>query len=1014
VSATPYYEDRAPGRGARTPARARLRTDAPSLDLSGTWRFRLWPTAAADGEPGPDVDPGADGSSGEGWDDLPVPSHWVLHGEGRYGAPAYTNVLYPFPVDPPHVPDDNPTGDHERTFTLPDDPAWAAAERVLLRFDGVESTYRVWLNGAEVGVGTGSRLVQEFDVTPLLRPGPNTLLVRVHQWSAASYLEDQDQWWMPGIFREVTLLARPVGGLDDVWLRAGYDHADGTGVLDAEVLAGPGSWPVTVAVPELGVERTWAGPDDVAPLPAGRVEPWSAESPRLYDATVTSRGEVVALRVGFRTVAITGDQLRVNGATVTFRGVNRHEIHPDRGRVFDEADARADLALMKRSNVNAIRTSHYPPHPRVLDLADELGLWVVLECDLETHGFEPLGWAGNPSDDPAWAEAYLDRITRTVERDKNHPSVVVWSLGNEAGTGRNLAANAAWTRRRDPERPVHYEGDHAGAYTDVYSRMYPTLAEVERIGGDAGPVAGATAGQAAALRGRPFLLCEYVHAMGNGPGAVADYEALVDRYPRVHGGFVWEWRDHGLRARVADGPGAGTPYFAYGGDFGEPLHDGNFVMDGLVLSDGTPSPGLAEYAAVVAPLRFALDGAVVTVLNRRHTASTADLVLAWALEHDGAPVADGALDLGPVPAGATAAVALPPGARVPDGADGEWWLTLTAALARDAAWAPAGHVVATHQVDLTPPVVLPGPAPRPRPTAPAAARGRIALGDAVLDARTGRLVAIGDLGLDGPGLELWRAPTDNDRGAFPDADAPDGDGGPSSEELWRERGLHRLQHRTTAVETGGTGVVVRSRAGTAATSLGADVTCRYSWSDAGPDGPELHLAVDVVPVGPWDCPWPRVGVHLLLPPALVDAAWFGTGPAESYPDSRSAARVGVFAAAVDDLGVAYARPQETGYRPGLRWLRLTGPGTAGLGVRSVVPRPGDARVGFTASRWSPQQLAAAGHPHELPPSDGVHLHLDAAQHGLGSRACGIDVRPQHQLWPRAVSFTAALRALPAG
>ncbi|WIB11715.1 glycoside hydrolase family 2 TIM barrel-domain containing protein [Curtobacterium sp. MCPF17_052] len=557
-----------------------------------------------------------------------MPSHWVLHG---HGAPSYTNVQYPFPVDPPHPPDENPTGDHRRTFTLPD--SFDGAARVLLRFDGVESHYRVWLNDTVVGWSTGSRLATEFDVTSLLRPGSNEIRVRVHQWSAASYLEDQDQWWLPGIFRDVTLLARPTAPIDDVFVRAGWTASPGDVVSAGTAASGRPStgtgtisvptidavFPVHFAVPELGVDVTWASADDVAPITVEGVEPWSAELPRLYDATLTSGGggavggsldgETVSLRLGFRSVQIVGDRFLVNGERVVFHGVNRHETHPVRGRVFDEAHARADMALMKQSNVNAIRTSHYPPHPRVLDLADELGFWVVLECDLETHGFEFQGWLGNPSDDPAWEDAYLDRVARTVERDKNHASIVMWSLGNESGTGRNLAAMAQWVHARDPERPVHYEGDYTGEYTDVYSRMYPTLQETESIGGGpATPLLGCGPAEAARQRSKPFIHCEYVHAMGNGPGQIAEYEALVDRYPRLHGGFVWEWRDHGLLAHTDDG----TPYHAYGGDFHEVVHDGNFVMDGLVLPDDTPHPGAGGVRGgrrAGPPVRLGHDGA---------------------------------------------------------------------------------------------------------------------------------------------------------------------------------------------------------------------------------------------------------------------------------------------------------------------------------------------------------------------------------------------------------------------
>ncbi|HIX00767.1 MAG TPA: hypothetical protein H9871_11580, partial [Candidatus Nesterenkonia stercoripullorum] len=632
-------------------------SDAASLSLNGTWQFRLSPavpgTPGARGRPdvpaGPDdqptAQPPAKGATGQSrapadpagsaegrsnapvdspaWNEITVPAHWAL--DPRFGRPIYTNVQYPFPVDPPHVPDENPTGDYHRSLELPAD--WLESGDILLRFDGVESFFRVWVNGTWVGEAFGSRLAHEFDVAELLRPGTNTVTVRVVQWSAGSYLEDQDQWWLPGIFRDVTLLHRPHGGIEDLWLRTDYDAAHGIGTLMPEVTAAPEAYPIRLSCPELAVDVAWDGPGDVATITVGGtgtstrdgstqdrsaqnssgqdssgqdssgtgVEPWSPETPRLYAFTIQSAGETVTLRTGFRRVEIRGDRFLVNGRAVTFSGMNRHETHPDRGRVFDADDARADLAMMKRHNVNAVRTSHYPPHPKLLDLADELGLWVMLECDLETHGFEAHGWIDNPSDDLRWRHAYLDRIQRTVERDKNHPSVVIWSLGNESGTGQNLAEMSAWVRRRDPGRAVHYEGDYTGQFTDLYSRMYAPVPEVESIGRDDDPTAllGCSTADSVRVRSKPFILCEYAHAMGNGPGALDDYRELADRYDRLHGGFIWEWRDHGIRTVASDG----TEYFGYGGDFGEVVHDGNFVMDGMVLSDGTASPGLAEFAA---------------------------------------------------------------------------------------------------------------------------------------------------------------------------------------------------------------------------------------------------------------------------------------------------------------------------------------------------------------------------------------------------------------------------------
>ncbi|GAA0532300.1 MULTISPECIES: glycoside hydrolase family 2 TIM barrel-domain containing protein [Streptomyces] len=971
--------DTTPGRGALRPARSWLHSDAPSLSLNGSWRFRLSPTASAA------EDFAAEDFDDRGWDDMAVPSHWVLEGDGAYGRPIYTNVQFPFPIDPPYVPGENPTGDYRRRFELP--AGWTDAERVVLRFDGVESLFRVWVNGVEAGSASGSRLAHEFDVTPMVRPGGNVVAVRAHQWSAASYVEDQDQWWLPGIFRDVTLLARPVAGIEDLWLRTGFDS--GRGHIDPEVVADAAAFPLTLRIPELGIEQVWATAADVAPLDVAEVAPWSAERPRLYEATVSNAAETITQRVGFRTVEIRGDQFLVNGRRVVFHGVNRHETHPERGRVFDEEHAREDLALMKRFNVNAIRTSHYPPHPRLLDLADELGFWVVLECDLETHGFHKVDWAGNPSDDPAWREAYLDRVRRTVERDKNHPSIVIWSLGNEAGTGSNLAAMSSWVHARDAGRPVHYEGDHAGEYTDVYSRMYASVPETEAIGTDDSrvPLLNCTPAQGARQRTKPFLLCEYAHAMGNGPGAFDQYEALVREHPRLHGGFVWEWRDHGILAKAPDG----TLYYAYGGDFGEVVHDGNFVMDGMVLSDDTPTPSLHEFKAVVQPVTFSFEGDKVAVTNLRHSADTSDLRFRWRVEHDGTLVESGELETPVVAAGASEWVPLPPVAVAPDA---ETWLTVEAVLAAGTAWAPEGHVVATAQLDRS--VHRPVPAVRIRPDWQADT-GRLTLG--VAEFADGSLVRLAGRAVSGPRLELFRAPTDNDEGASDEVD--DGDAavpGVSNADLWRRDGLHRLTSRRVGVERAGDALRTLDKVSAADSALFVMVESVWTL-----DGGELELRVEIEPSSGWRTVWPRVGIRLSLPDgtAPVDGAeWFGLGPLESYPDSLRAVYTGRFSSSVRDLAVDYARPQETGHRSELRELSLTSGGTEVLRVVAL-PDTRGRRPGFVLSRHTPQEIAGAGHPYELPASGTTHLHIDAAQHGLGSRACGPDVRPDFALRPES-------------
>ena len=991
-----YLDDFSPGSGLRSRPRAWLRSDAPMLGLNGDWKFRWSPVAHGldDAAADPDFDDAA-------WDTIPVPSHWVLPStstkarEGSYGRPIYTNVQYPFPIDPPHVPDENPTADHRRTFELPD---WSA-ERILLRFDGVESVYRVWLNGVEIGVGKGSRLVQEFDITEFVRPGKNVILVRVHQWSSMSYLEDQDQWWLPGIFRDVTVLSRPYGAVEDVWLRTDY-AADGTGSIHPEIIASEQAYPLVIEIAELGIEQRFMRPGDVAAFSVGQLEPWSAEVPRLYEARVSSPGETLSLRLGFRRVRIDSDVLSVNSKPVIFRGVNRHEVHPVRGRMFDEQYARDDLIMMKRAGINAIRTSHYPSHPRVLDLADELGFLVIAECDYETHGFVVCDWHGNPSDDPRWAVTCLDRIERTVERDKNHPSVIIWSLGNEAGTGRNLAKMADWVRRRDSGRPVHYEGDHTCAYTDIYSRMYPNYLETEAIGAESGFIFYLNGpADAQRVRSKPFVMCEYAHAMGNGPGGMQIYDELAERYPRLHGGFVWEWRDHGLLTRTPDG----VEFYAYGGDFGEVVHDGNFVMDGMLLPDGTPTPSLAEFTRVNQPILFDFDGGVVTLRNRYHTLSTEHLRFVAVREVDGHPVADQTVLMPAIPPGQQRAVALSeelvrPGA-------GETWLTLRAELVAATEWAERGHEVALGQFELTNPETITTLPTWPAPPTLEPEESVITLGPAQFDAYTGRLLRLYGTDVDGPRLELWRGPTDNDRssarGSFelgrPEETHGEGILGPSSEQRWRERGLDRLVHRLDHIFHDHDQLLAAVRTSAAGTNLFVDVNFHWRLTDG------LALLINVVPSPGWDCTWPRVGVRFDLPREIRHASWFGTGPNESYPDTRQAARVGRFAADIDELNVAYSRPQETGHRSELRSLMISD-GTAERLSITTWPNQEQHRPGFTLSAYTPQQLDQARHPYELVHSDRVYLFLDDAVHGIGSRSCGVDVLPEHALWPGQRQF----------
>ncbi|MFI9804469.1 glycoside hydrolase family 2 TIM barrel-domain containing protein [Streptomyces sp. NPDC052301] len=950
-TATDYVEDVSPGSGALPPRAWYASSDAPSLTLNGSWRFRLSPTADAE-----DDSFAAEGYDAGDWAEIAVPGHWVLQG---HGSPVYTNHLYPFPVDPPRVPTENPTGDHLRVFDLPEDWPDLTEGGAVLRFDGVESCARVWLNGTDLGEFKGSRLPHEFAVGHLLKTVGNVLAVRVHQWSTGSYLEDQDQWWLPGIFRDVTLLHRPAAGALDFFVHASYDHLAGTGTLrvDSDVDG-------QVTVPDLGIDVA-TGESVTVP-----VEPWSAETPRLYTGELATEGERVPLRIGFRTVARTDGLIEVNGTPVLFRGVNRHEWHPERGRALDLATMREDVLLMKRHNVNAVRTSHYPPHPAFLDLCDEYGLWVIDECDLETHGFTEQAWRDNPVDDDRWTPALLDRAARTVERDKNHPSVVIWSLGNEAGTGRGLTAMAEWIHGRDPSRLVHYEGDLTCRDTDVYARMYADHAEVERIGRHLD-------GGTRKRRSLPFILCEYGHAMGNGPGGLADYQRLFETYDRLQGGFVWEWIDHGIAH-----PELG---YAYGGDFGEELHDGNFVCDGLLFPDRRPSPGLVEYKKVIEPVGIAGDGTdgTVRVTNKHDFADLSALAFVWSYQVDGETVDSGTLSVPALAPGESTDVKLPaPPAGAPAG-EAHW--TVRAVLASDTPWAPRDHVVAWGQIQVS---------ERRAPSLAATARpepgdGVIRLGPGTFDARTGALTSVGTVAVSGLRLDVWRATTDNDDGAAWQSDLRYG-------LLWRKLGLHRMRHRLDAVEVGEDALTVRTRVAPAAREMGLSTV--YRWTS---DGDRLRLTVCTVPEGDWSVPLPRLGIRFGLSTA-DRVQWYGGGPGEAYPDTRMASAVGRWQSTVDDMQTPYVRPQENGARIDVRWAEL-----GGLRIE------GDPEFFLTARRWTTEQLDAATHRTDLVPgaaadsgaAAGVWVNLDHRQHGIGSQSCGPAPLPQYHLRAESAEFS---------
>lgn len=973
----------------RPPAGA---SSASAVSLDGEWRFRLFPhpdTGVDRAEPGDD------------WDRVTVPGHWQLAGAPDawpYGTPAYTNVLFPFPVEPPHVPDDNPTGEYRTTLRLPAE--WPEGGRTLLRFEGVDSWFQVALDGELLATSHGSRLPTEVDLTGRLRQGGEHLLaVRVTQWSAMSYIEDQDQWWLSGIFRGVTLEHRPDGALDDVRVHADYDHVTGVGTLRvdaATIVSGADAVTARVAVPELGVEGVAGEELRTA------VEPWSAERPRLYDVVVSTETETVTLAVGFRTVSIEDGVFLVNGRPIKLRGVNRHEFDPLRGRAVTHERMLEDVLLMKRHHINAVRTSHYPPHPHFLDLCDRYGLYVIDENDLETHGFEVDGWVGNPVDDPDWTEVLVDRVTRMVRRDAHHASIIMWSLGNEAGVGRNLAAMAGAVRALDPTRPVHYEGDWSSDHVDVYSRMYAESEEVDLIGqGIEPPFERADAD--GRRRAMPFLQCEYAHAMGNGPGGLADYDALFDRYPRLLGGFIWEWIDHGLTRTDDDG----VPFSAYGGDFGERLHDGTFIADGLLLPDRTPSPGLLETAAVFAPIRIdaQADGSLL-VRNRYVFRDTSHAELRWTLHRGAEELAAGTLDL-TLDAGTATVVRPPADLALPEPGEAPVWWTLRAVQEKPDAledtWLEPGFVLGAGQLLLVESAPLAAPAGR----VTAEADGGFRAGPARFDSR-GVLRALGGRAVHAFRADAWRASTDNDRRP--------GRGERSDAEVWYRAGLTLLGERIAGVDVGEDGAL-EIDARVAGPAIRTGFATRYRWQPV-TDAPDaVDLILDIRPEGPAPQSVARLGVLLALDePRALEAGvrWTGLGPDESYADSKVAALGGAWEHTVAAWQTRYTHPQENGARRGVTSAAVSFADGSGLRIDAgEVSVGGRSQVGFELSLrpWSDEALDRAAHPHELVPDGRLWLHLDAAQHGVGSAACGPGVLPNAQLHAAPVRMRLRLTAL---
>ncbi len=948
--------------------------------LNGPWEFRL---AAAPGEV--DAEWLTVGAS-SGWDTVAVPGNWTMQG---YDRPHYTNIAMPFADPPPCVPDDNPTGVYQKRFDVP--ASWTG-RRVVIHFGGVESVLALWVNGSFVGLSKDSRLPAEYDITEHVRAGDNVLAAVVIRWSDGSFLEDQDHWWMAGIHRDVYLYSTAATYIADVFARG-----SSSGTLDVDIVIGPRrtrheGWSVRANVYDRagdpifdeplegrdGHGRPWEPPQVVRlRAEAGEVSPWSAEEPTLYTLVVSlvdASGAVVertSTRIGFRDIEVQDRELLINGAPVILNGVNRHD-HDDRlGKAVTREGMLADIRLMKQHNFNAVRTAHYPNDPVWYDLCDEHGLYVIDEANVETHAYE-----SELAHDPRFAAAFLDRGMRLALRDKNHPSIIMWSLGNESGYGPNHDAMAGWLRGYDATRPIHYEGGirwnrwaEGKAITDVICPMYPSVK---------GLVEWATTTD----DDRPLITCEYAHAMGNSSGNLKEYWEAIREHRGLQGGFIWDWVDQGIRQTDE----RGREYWAYGGDFGDEPNDRNFCINGMVWPDRTPHPAMQEIKKLAQPVEVTsvdASGAIV-VENRDYFRDLTWLRAQWELSIDGATRATGelpALSAGP---GCSETVRLP---LEPVDAPGERTLTVSFALAEDASWASAGHEVAWSQAALP-------SLDHDRDTRPAS--GALRHGDGPVTLRVSDTAAtfapdgvlaslsLADIAVleAGPTLNLWRAPVDNDGIKQWSGQAGKALG------RWLKGGANALavaDASTDGAEEDGSAVILNRRY--VGGALGHVVTHEQRCTATACGG--LHVSERIDLPAAFADP-ARVGVTFTLPAGFDRLLWYGRGPHESYWDRKSGARLGRYASTVADQYVPYVVPQEHGCHADTRWFALES------AARGLLVAP-DEPLEFTASHFKADDLYRATHTHQLEPRAEVIVCLDIHQRGLGGASCGPDTLERYRL-----------------
>ena len=956
-------------------------TSSRVLSLNGDWQFAMFssPYAIPDDSSLP-LDP-------SGTSPIKVPGCWELMG---YDTPQYLNFRYPFPVDPPHIPNENPTGIYQRQFKLPGQ--WSGL-RVILTFLGVSSAFEVYLDRHFIGANKGSHLTSEFDLTPFLKSGEeHQLTVIVYKWSDGSYLEDQDMWRMHGIFRDVYLTARPQDYLRDIVVSADYDPLIQAGHFEANFASNSAaSLPLRLSLfdPNGDEVFTTTQPSNQPCIESRQqVSPWSAETPFLYTFKVETLDsdqntvEIISIPFGFKRVEIKDNQFFLNGKSIKLKGVNHHEFDPDTGWLVSPERMEDDVVLMKKHNINTVRNSHYVNHPYWYTLCDRYGLYVIDEADLETHGFQLIGNWSQLADSPDWESAFLDRAERMVACNRNHPSIIIWSLGNESGKGRNFKRMADWIRKVDPSRPIHYEGAGEDGFVDMVSVMYPSVADVKK------------AAENVTNDPRPYFMCEYAHAMGNSPGNLREYWQLIYNNPRLIGGCVWDWVDQGIRDQS-------TPHqnnFLYGSDFGPQINDGNFCINGLVNPDRLPHPSLVEYQYWIQPVELVdvrpEDGMVI-LRNRYDFSSLDHLVCRYRIHAEGNLLRSGQLQGPGILPADEGALLIPELQNIAPG-EKDIWLDLSFVLKEDMPWAKAGHIIAREQKELYPAIES---HPKTRQNKAVFTYQEIqpdlihiSNKDQCFEFNpiTGWIEkwscedeALLTLPLS---LNLWRAPTDNDVHVAQE---------------WVFDGLDRTTARKDQWQISNNEDEITVSLGGKLSAAGSKPHSRYDLIYHFLPTGQLQIDLKYEPINLFTR-LPRLGFMTKLIPAFNRVKWFGRGPHESYADRKDSAFFGLYSANIAELHHDYIRPQENSNRSDVRWLEIAGNDSKAIRIE------GNPKLNFSLQYYSLNNLTHAHHISELEWGDAPYLYIDYAQTGLGSNACGPDTSPEYQLKPEVYEFSFTL------